>query len=132
MGCKVYILSNLSDDTYQELQKKVPNLFDRFDGLIISGQIKRIKPDPEIYHCLLERFGLDPKKTVFIDDQDENLEAAYKVGIHPIKCAKGRWLCGPDFDRVRSELAAWQAMMMEQTGEAAESFRNVVSGKIFA
>jgi HAD superfamily hydrolase (TIGR01509 family) len=41
------------------------------------------KPEREIYSLLLERFSLDPKQTMFIDDRKENVVAAAELGILP-------------------------------------------------
>ena len=43
-----------------------------------------MKPDPEIYRILLERFNLKPEECVFIDDFPKNIEAARKAGMNGI------------------------------------------------
>ena len=75
-----YVLSNWSWETFQGMDKKYPFL-NKFDGLIISGKEKLIKPDPEIYKLAINRFSLIPEETVFIDDKKENIEAAIKLGF---------------------------------------------------
>ena len=47
-----------------------------FDGLLISGEDNLMKPDLAIYELAKNRFKLNPKETVFIDDKRENIEAA--------------------------------------------------------
>jgi len=42
------------------------------------------KPDPGIYRLMLERFSLRPGETVFVDDVEENVEAARDLGIHAL------------------------------------------------
>ena len=49
---------------------------DWFDGIVISGEEKVAKPDPVIFRHLLDRYGLDPATTVFIDDSEANVRAA--------------------------------------------------------
>jgi HAD superfamily hydrolase (TIGR01509 family) len=44
-----------------------------------------IKPEPEIYHCLFERYSLEPSESVFIDDNADNVEGARRVGMHAIQ-----------------------------------------------
>ena len=55
-----------------------------FDGLLISGEDKLIKPDQAIYQLAKKRFNLDPEQTVFIDDKLENIEAAQKMNFKTI------------------------------------------------
>ncbi|MBC8257954.1 MAG: HAD family phosphatase [SAR324 cluster bacterium] len=79
----LFVLSNWSAETFP----KAEVLFDFlnwFDGKIISGEIGKIKPDPEIYNILLNTFDLIPQNTVFIDDKLENVEAATNLGMHGI------------------------------------------------
>ena len=49
---------------------------------MISGQVGMIKPQPEIYRHLLEVHGLKSGETIFIDDRQENVDAATNEGIH--------------------------------------------------
>ncbi len=59
-------------------------LFDRFRGIVVSGDEKMLKPEARIYRLLCERYGVDPKEAVFIDDSPKNAEGAGAVGIHGI------------------------------------------------
>ena len=52
-----------------------------FEGIIISGNEKIIKPDPEIYKIAIKRFKLEPKNSLFIDDKLINISAAEKLGF---------------------------------------------------
>jgi putative hydrolase of the HAD superfamily len=61
------------------------DIWDQFTGTIISCRIKKMKPEPDIYHHLLESFDLIPEETVFIDDTEINLTAASSLGIKTIK-----------------------------------------------
>ena len=75
-----YVLSNWSWETFQGMEKKYPFL-NKFDGLILSGKEKLVKPDAQIYKLAVNRFNLIPQETVFIDDKKENIEAANKLGF---------------------------------------------------
>ena len=75
-----YVLSNWSWETFQGMDKEYPFL-KKFDGLIISGKEKLIKPDEKIYKLAINRFNLVPEETVFIDDKKENIEAANNLGF---------------------------------------------------
>ena len=77
---KCYVLSNWSWETFNGMDKKYPFL-NKFDGMIISGKEKLVKPDLQIYKLAIDRFNLTPEETVFVDDKKENIEAANKLGF---------------------------------------------------
>jgi 2-haloacid dehalogenase len=78
-----YVLSNWSAETFIGMTEDYPFL-KKFDGLLISGEDKLIKPNLAIYQLAIERFDLDPAKCVFIDDKLENIETAKKLSFHTI------------------------------------------------
>ena len=78
-----YVLSNWSAETFIGMIEDYPFL-KKFDGLLISGEDKLIKPNLDIYLLAIERFDLDPRKCVFIDDKLENIETATKLNFHTI------------------------------------------------
>ena len=78
-----YVLSNWSAETFAGMTDDYPFL-KLFDGLLISGEDKLIKPDHAIYQLARDRFNLNPKETVFIDDKLENIEAAQKMNFKTI------------------------------------------------
>ena len=80
-GYRVFVLSNMSKE-YIEYLRKMP-VYSHFDGEVVSCEVGLTKPEKEIYTLLLERFGLEPSQTMFIDDRKENVEAAAEVGIVP-------------------------------------------------
>ena len=79
----LYILSNWSAETYPKAEK-IYAFLKWFDGKIISGEVGKVKPDPEIYHILTKKYNLEPKNSVFIDDKLINIEAANLIGFHGI------------------------------------------------
>jgi 2-haloacid dehalogenase len=79
-GVRLYALSNWSAETFPVARPRYPFL-DWFDGIVISGEEKVAKPDPAIFQHLLDRYGLDPATTVFIDDSEANVRAAAAEGI---------------------------------------------------
>jgi len=78
-----YVLSNWSAETFVGMTDDYPFL-KHFDGLLISGEVKLIKPNPRIYELAMLRFNLVSKKTVFIDDKIENIRIAEKLGFNII------------------------------------------------
>lgn len=83
-GKKLFALSNYGPAPFERARQKHLEIFDLFDGLVISGIEHINKPDPRLYRILLERYHLDPADSVFIDDRDENVEAARRLGINGI------------------------------------------------
>ncbi|MBQ2312096.1 MAG: HAD-IA family hydrolase, partial [Firmicutes bacterium] len=52
-----------------------------FDGKVVSAFEKLVKPQPEIYRVLLDRFGLVPEECLFVDDREINLAGAAICGM---------------------------------------------------
>lgn len=78
-GYKIYLLSNIPSYFY-DFQPKIPAL-KYFDGFLISSDEKLIKPSPEIYLKLLEKFSLKAEECFFIDDMQRNVDAAIEQGF---------------------------------------------------
>jgi 2-haloacid dehalogenase len=78
-GTPVYALSNWSAETFPAAMAKYPFLGD-MDGILVSGEIKAIKPDPAIFREFMRRFSLRPDQIVFIDDNQPNVDAARSLG----------------------------------------------------
>ena len=78
-----YVLSNWSAETFVGMTDDYPFL-QSFDGLLISGEDKMMKPSAEIYELAITRFNLIPQETVFIDDKLENIEAAKDLNLKTI------------------------------------------------
>ena len=79
-GKKLYLLSNFNKRLRYE-QHYIPAL-KYFDALVISGEIKKAKPDRDIYEYLLSTYDLVPEECVFIDDNPANIAMAKSLGIH--------------------------------------------------
>jgi len=58
---------------------------EKFDGVIVSGLERLVKPDPRIFRLFCERYGLAPESCVFIDDSEINVIAARKFGMEAIQ-----------------------------------------------
>jgi 2-haloacid dehalogenase len=78
-----YALTNWSSETWPTAMDMFPFL-KSFEGVVVSGDVKMRKPFDPIYLHILEKFNLDPKTTVFIDDSLPNIETANRLGIHGI------------------------------------------------
>jgi 2-haloacid dehalogenase len=82
-GMPCYALTNMEAETYPHRLERFPFL-GWFDGTVVSGREKMMKPEPAIFRLLLDRFSLTPNTTLMIDDNEENIEAARKLGIQTL------------------------------------------------
>lgn len=84
-GYGIYILSNMPREMHEELLQ-LHDFFRYPQGQVYSYQVKAIKPQPQIYQSLMSDYQLDPAQSLFIDDREENILAAQKLGIDGIVC----------------------------------------------
>jgi putative hydrolase of the HAD superfamily len=81
---KLFVLSNMHPASITYLEK-THDIWNLFDGVVISSRIQMVKPEIQIYRHLLSTYGLSAAETVFIDDLSENLEVASTLGIQTIQ-----------------------------------------------
>jgi len=82
-GIPLYGLTNWSAETYPAALQRFAFLR-WFRGILVSGEVGLIKPDPRIFALLIERFAIEPHCAVYIDDVEANVAAARPLGIHAI------------------------------------------------
>lgn len=82
-GIPLYVLSNMPSERGTYLLKAF-DFWDRFTGIILSGNIQLIKPDAAIFEYLLTKFNLKATECAFLDDSMPNIVAANGLGIHGI------------------------------------------------
>jgi 2-haloacid dehalogenase len=80
---KLYALTNWSAELFPIALERYDFLH-WFDGRVVSGEEKMRKPFPEFYQLILERFRLNVKETLFIDDNARNAKAAEAMGLKTI------------------------------------------------
>lgn len=102
-GYSLYVLSNMSLEFIEFLRKK--EVYSHFDGEVVSCVEHVVKPEKEIYNRLVERYGLKPEETLFIDDRKKNTATARELG----------WQ-GYDFDHRNPEAscAELRAMLLKK------------------
>jgi len=83
-GYHTYGLSNWSAETFPPTRKAHP-FFNELHGIVISGEVGVCKPNPEIYRILLNRYNMQPEECVFIDDRQENLLPAHRMGMATVQ-----------------------------------------------
>ncbi len=79
----LYGLTNWSAETIPVAFSRYP-FFSEFEGIVVSGEEKLIKPDKAIFRVLLDRYGIKASESLFIDDNLKNVKAAEEMGFHAI------------------------------------------------
>ena len=79
----LYALSNWSAEKFKIIRRRY-DFLDWFDEIVLSGAVRLVKPEPEIFSLLLERINLPAEDCLFIDDHQENLAQASKMGFQTI------------------------------------------------
>ena len=82
-GIKTAIVSNFPKGWFWEIFHRL-HLENIFDAVIISSEIKSIKPDPKIYNEALKKLNVLPEETLFTDDREQMVDGAKHVGLHGI------------------------------------------------
>ncbi|WP_288177438.1 HAD family hydrolase [Streptococcus pneumoniae] len=78
---QIYVLSNTSSILHILLDSVLSKVSSVLDGYVISCEVKMMKPQKEIYLSLVNKYQLDIKDCIFLDDLEENVEAARTLGI---------------------------------------------------
>jgi 2-haloacid dehalogenase len=83
LGVPQYGLTNMPSEPWPAIREAWPVLAG-LDGVLVSGAERLVKPDPAIFELLADRFGLDPARTVFIDDVERNAAGAEACGFRAL------------------------------------------------
>jgi len=82
-GIPVYALTNWSHEAFPVAYERY-DFMKQFDGIVVSGYEKLLKPDHSIYRVLMNRYNINPVESVYIDDNKANADAAAELGFHAI------------------------------------------------
>jgi 2-haloacid dehalogenase len=96
-GTRLLALTNWSAETFPHAEATF-DFMRFFEGVLVSGVEGVAKPDPAVFGLLVERYGLTPARTVFVDDSPTNVAAANAAGL--------RGLLFTDAERLRRDLTA--------------------------
>jgi len=81
---KTGMLTNAFRSARRDLEHKW-KIADAFDVIVVSAEEGVVKPDPRSYRIVLERLGADPGASLFVDDVEENVEGAQRVGMQALR-----------------------------------------------
>jgi 2-haloacid dehalogenase len=82
----LFALTNWSAEKFPLAQQRFAFL-EWFDGILVSGMERLKKPDPRIYRLAIERFRLEPRETLYVDDAEVNVAAAALLGFKAYRFA---------------------------------------------
>lgn len=83
-GHPLYGLTNWSSETFPRARRQY-GFFDLFDDIVVSGAVNHIKPEPEIYHILLQKIGRPAQDCLLIDDSLPNVQQAQRLGFDAVR-----------------------------------------------
>jgi putative hydrolase of the HAD superfamily len=78
-GTRLALLSNAGADFGSYFRHGL--LGEYFDAVYVSGELKLLKPEPEIYQHVLADLGISAAEAVFIDNREDNVRGAQELGI---------------------------------------------------
>ena len=83
-GIRLLALTNWSADLFRPTRRRF-GLLNRFEGIVVSGEECIAKPDPRLFEIVFERYQVDPKKSIFVDDSEHNCKTAAGLGMQAIR-----------------------------------------------
>ena len=81
----LYLISNINQLHCDYLRRKYKDVFSLFKGLILSYEVKSVKPELKIYEYLKELAGVDFENIIYIDDRKDLIEPAKQLNLQCIQ-----------------------------------------------
>ena len=81
----VFLISNINQLHFDYILKKFPQVFSLFDELILSFEVRAVKPEKEIYEALKKKAKTEFKDIIYIDDRPDLIVAAKKLNLQTIQ-----------------------------------------------
>ena len=82
-GVGVYGLTNWPAETFTEARRRFRTM-GSIENYVVSSSVRLVKPDPAVYRLLLSKYSLKPEECLFIDDREDNVNAAIRLGMSGI------------------------------------------------
>ena len=82
-GYMLYGLSNWNETKFNSVKDDFYFL-EYLDGYVLSGTVKQIKPEPDIFHTLLKTINYKAEECLFIDDSAANIHTEDELGFQTI------------------------------------------------
>lgn len=86
-GLHTYVLSNTNPMVFPYIEQTLftvdgKRMADYFDAIYLSYRMHLMKPSPEIFRSMIADSGMEPSRTLFLDDGERNVTAARALGFH--------------------------------------------------
>lgn len=92
-GIRTYVLSNNNPASMRFIRAMFAEggrtMDDCFDKIYLSYELGMLKPSPEIFRAMLADSGMQPDRTLFIDDGEKNVATACELGLAVYRPAAG-------------------------------------------
>jgi len=115
-GYKLAVASNSVRQTVDMMMDKA-NLTGYLDFMLSNQDIRRPKPDPEIYHTAIAKAGVSPEECVVVEDNHHGIEAATRAGANVLRVQA---VSDVTYSRIRSFI---QTVERTQVREQPQSHR---------
>lgn len=89
-GVRLFGLTNATNEAYNSMRRAAP-IINAMEDVVVSANVGMVKPEIGIYELLLARNKICPEEALFIDDREDNCQAAEAVGLsaHQFKTSGG-------------------------------------------
>lgn len=91
-GYDLYLCANVPQEFYAALQKKYPDIIQLFKGVVISSEVKKVKPEKEMFEHLLSTYKLTPQQCIVIDTMPQSIDVAKQLDMRTILYTKSSQL----------------------------------------
>lgn len=107
-GCRVFLLSNNHPSFWSLAKNEMHRLghppAKLFDGICLSCEMGVAKPDRQAYEIFTARLGVVPEKTLYFDDEADNVTAAAAMGFKAVRVPRNRLESVPEFRQLLASL----------------------------
>lgn len=79
-GVPLFAITNWPGEIFPSARERF-GFLSLFQGIVVSGDEGVTKPDPRLFRVLIERHGVDPVRSLFIDDTQRHLDTAASLGF---------------------------------------------------
>jgi 2-haloacid dehalogenase len=79
-GARLFAITNWPAETFPAARTRFEFLA-RFSAIVVSGEERVAKPDTRLFALLVERHGVDPARSLFVDDTQRHLDTASRMGF---------------------------------------------------
>jgi len=83
-GYPLYLVANAPQESYAILSQTYPDIFNLFDGIVISSHINTAKPHSSVFEHLIKNYSLNPHNCILIEDLESSITTVKKLGMKGI------------------------------------------------